>query len=317
MLQGLEPRPYRDERDLARMRDLLVEGRRSANGSYYAHVGDLDWWLFYPSEAHEWQEILFLWDYTDAQVGLRGWALLSPEWRAFDVFVHPRERGGQQTAGMYTWAEERLAGIVQASGGQDIRSMWVCEDDAVLVAHLERRGFARQEDHLVYHERSLESPIPAPALLQGYQVRPVAGEGELPLRAAASHAAFESKLPFEAYCQRYQRFMRSPAYDPARDLVVIAPDGRAAAFCVFWLDPANRVGLFEPVGRTRLTAGRAWGKRSCWMGCGGCRRAACGRRGVRRERQPAALALYRAAGFQQVDRSEPIQKDFNVCSYGY
>ena len=31
-------------------------------------------------------------------------------------------------------------------------------------------------------------------------------------------------------------------------MMVVAPDGRCAAFCLFWLDPVNQVGLFEPVG---------------------------------------------------------------------
>jgi ribosomal protein S18 acetylase RimI-like enzyme len=291
------------------MRELLIEGRKSANGSYYIHVGDLDWWLFYPPAAHEWQEILFLWDHPDAQVGLRGWALLSPEWRAFDAFVHPRERGSQQAAGMYTWAEERLAEIVRAGGGQEIRSMWVLEGDTLLAAHLEGRGFARQEEHLVYHERSLESPIPDLALPQGYRVRPVAGESELALRAAASHAAFESKLPFEAYCQRYQRFMRSPVYDPARDLVVIGPDGSAAAFCVFWLDPANRVGLFEPVGTHPAYRQQGLGKAVLLEGLR--RMGACGMRTAAvcaESDNPAALALYRSVGFQAADRIRTYSK---------
>lgn len=309
MLWEIEPRPYRDERDLVRMRELLVEGRRSANGTYYAHVGDLDWWLFYPSVAHEWQEILFLWAEPGSGGRLRGFALLSPEWRAFDVFVHPQERGGQRAAGMHIWAEERLAGIVRAGGGQDIRSMWVLEEDTVLVAHLEGRGFVRQEEHLVYHERSLESPIPDPALPQGYRVRPVAGESELALRAAASHAAFTSQLPFEAYCQRYLGFMRSPAYDTARDLVVVAPDGRAAAFCVFWLDPANRVGLFEPAGTHPAFRQQGLGKAVLLEGLRlmqalGMRTAVV----CAESDNPAALALYRSAGFRVASRIRTYTK---------
>ncbi len=41
---------------------------------------------------------------------------------------------------------------------------------------------------------------------------------------------------------------QSPVYDCEHDIIVVAPDGRVAAFCVFWLDPVNKVGLFEPVG---------------------------------------------------------------------
>jgi ribosomal protein S18 acetylase RimI-like enzyme len=42
--------------------------------------------------------------------------------------------------------------------------------------------------------------------------------------------------------------MRSPVYEDERDMVVTAPGGRIAAFCIYWLDPVNKVGNFEPVG---------------------------------------------------------------------
>ena len=64
------PRPYRKEEDLQRMLDLLVEGRRAATGTYYVHTGDLKWWLYYPSEARDWREAIFLWDQPDG--GLLG-----------------------------------------------------------------------------------------------------------------------------------------------------------------------------------------------------------------------------------------------------
>ena len=95
--------------------------------------------------------------------------------------------------------------------------------------------------------RSLEA-LPEPRLPPGYTTRSVAGIHEAQLRAAASHAAFESELPFEDYWPRYLRFMQSPLYPAGQDLVIVAPDGRVAAFCICWLDPANRAGLIEPLG---------------------------------------------------------------------
>ncbi len=45
---------------------------------------------------------------------LNGWALLSPEWRTFDVFVRPQERGGALAEEMYTWAEEQITSALCA-----------------------------------------------------------------------------------------------------------------------------------------------------------------------------------------------------------
>ena len=42
--------------------------------------------------------------------------------------------------------------------------------------------------------------------------------------------------------------MRSPVYCHNLDIVAIAPDGQIGAFCIVWMDPVNKVGLFEPVG---------------------------------------------------------------------
>ncbi len=42
-------------------------------------------------------------------------------------------------------------------------------------------------------------------------------------RAAASHAAFESSRPIEAYIESYRNFTKSPVYAPERDVVIVAP----------------------------------------------------------------------------------------------
>lgn len=42
--------------------------------------------------------------------------------------------------------------------------------------------------------------------------------------------------------------MTKPGYQPEREIVAEAPDGRIAAFAVYWVDERNRVGHFEPVG---------------------------------------------------------------------
>ena len=46
----------------------------------------------------------------------------------------------------------------------------------------------------------------------------------------------------------YRRVMRTPGFDQARELVVVAPDGQLAAFLVYWPDRVSKSGLFEPVG---------------------------------------------------------------------
>ena len=297
------PRPYRDKQDLERMKTLLILGRQAANGTYYVHTGDLDWWLYYPSVQREWSEIIFLWEGSRPDEQLNGWALLSPEWRAFDVFVHPQERGSVRAAEMYIWAEEQIACLIKSDGGKDIRTMWVSEDDIFLVSHLVQHGFERSEDYTFYFERSLAELLPAISLPAGFQVRSVAGEDDGQKRAMASHAAFGSDKPFEVYWPRYQRFMRSSAYIPGLDLVTVALDGRYASFCICWLDPVNHVGLFEPIGTHPDFQSLGLGKTVMMEGlhrmqANGMQTAIVGAESD----NPAAQSLYRSIGFQAVNK---------------
>ena len=85
----MQARPYEGLQDLYAMLDLLAEGRKANNGTYYVHRGDLQWWLFYTDTPEEvWHPSIRL-DYEDDC--LRGFTLLSFPEKAFDVFdIHNR-----------------------------------------------------------------------------------------------------------------------------------------------------------------------------------------------------------------------------------
>jgi ribosomal protein S18 acetylase RimI-like enzyme len=240
----MHPRPYRDYGDFDKMRHILIEGRKASTGTYYVHVGDVNWWLFYPDQSAEFAQRIYLWEDRD---DVLGWCLLTPAECALDVFVHPRLRGTAQAEQMFLWAEERLAAMVKAEGKDRLEVFWVFETDDWRAPFVESRGYTKKnaDPHFM---RSLADPIPSPTLPEGYGVRSSAGEQEAEARARASYGAFQSKWELDKYIQRRLSFMRSPVYEDERDMVVTAPDGRIAAFCIYWLDPVNKVGLFEPVG---------------------------------------------------------------------
>jgi len=48
--------------------------------------------------------------------------------------------------------------------------------------------------------------------------------------------------------EKHRNVMKSATYRADLDLVVEAPDGSFAAYCLVWFDERNRFGLFEPVG---------------------------------------------------------------------
>ena len=108
---------------------------------------------------------------------------------------------------------------------------------------LEQLGFeAQKADHIVA-KRSFGN-IPEVQLPEGFIIRSVAGQHEAQLVANVHSGAFGSNWT-EA---NYLKVMRTPGFDPQRELVVVAPDRRFAAFVVLWFDPISQTGYFEPVG---------------------------------------------------------------------
>lgn len=298
-------RPYQGERDLEKMESILTTGRKAANGAYYVHVGDLHWWMFY-TDSDSRQARICLWEWD---AGLMGWSLLSPDWRTFDVFVRPEMHGRALEAKIMMWAEERLSHTVQLLGGEDIRMMWVNENDALRIRWLEMRGFTNSPEFMWTMSCSLDDPLPETRLPRGYRVRSVSGEQEVRSRAAASHGAFGSSLAFEDYWPRMLRFMRSPVYHGDLDLVTVAPDGRFASFCIVWPDSVTKVGLFEPVGTHPDFRRKGLGKA---VVVEGLRRLKA--RGMKQaivcaeHDNPAARKLYESAGFRAIHKLHTFKK---------
>jgi len=109
---------------------------------------------------------------------------------------------------------------------------------------LSRHGFHQTDLVSISMKRILSKPIPNPALPQGFQIRPVKGVEEAKAIASTHRAAFGTD-----YMTTENRLiiMNSSEYDPALDLVVVAPDGAIAAYCTCSTDPSG-LGTTDPVG---------------------------------------------------------------------
>jgi mycothiol synthase len=304
-----EPRLFSNHQDLDSMIELLVEGRKANNGSYYIHQGDLKWWLYYPPFERDYWDYIHLWDDPEKSGRLLGWALISPAWVGFDVYTQPELCGSLSAQTMYRWAEEQALRIARQDGKPTIYVLGIFHDDDFLDGYLKQRGY-RLGRGMVHMTRSLDLPIFPPHMSAGFEIRNCKGESEVLARARAQFGAFKSTATFERYLNRFTSFMRSPVYDPDLDIVAGAPDGQVGAFCIVWTDPINRVGLFEPVGTHPEFQRKGLGKAVMKAGLRRLQE-----RGMRSaivstfEDNLAAIKLYESVGFQIVNRLGTYEKD--------
>jgi hypothetical protein len=112
------------------------------------------------------------------------------------------------------------------------------------IAFLEQHAFNQMQDTTVRLIRPLSEAIPAPELPAGFHIRPILGKQEAEAVAAMHRAAFGTD-----YMTTENRLiiMNTSGYDPALDLVVIAPDGSIAANCICSVGEQEKIGFTDPV----------------------------------------------------------------------
>ncbi len=96
--------------------------------------------------------------------------------------------------------------------------------------------------------RALDGPLQAVPLPPGFQVRALAEHGEEQARAAAEREVWLPYTVGNISGDDYAALMRLPGYDRELDIVAVGPDGVITAYANCWLDPANWIGDFGPVG---------------------------------------------------------------------
>lgn len=240
----MQVRPCTQPGDFDQMRRILIDGLRASPDSGYVHLGDLNWWLFYLLGDCDLDEIAYLWQ--DASGLTLGWSLFSPRYSAFDLFVRPEIRQDvPRIEKMLRWTEQQAARIARQRHESYLYNLWVFEDDRTRMDLLEKCGFTRDTDYLMYFlVHPLES-LAAPQVPDGFALRHVEGEQDIPSRAAAHRAAFQSGgLTSEAY----RDFQHAPDYRADLDRVAVSPEGKVVAYVMGWLDADNRIGELEPIG---------------------------------------------------------------------
>jgi ribosomal protein S18 acetylase RimI-like enzyme len=249
---------------------------------------------------------VFLWETPDGKLA----AVLNPEGtgEAF-LQIHPDFRSPELEVSMMSVAETQFA-TTRPGGKQHLR-LWAHANDTLRRDILQKRGYSLQGNPEFQRRRSMEIPISAVPLTEGYTFRSQGDESELPARSWASWKAFHPDEPEEKYqgWEWYRNVKLAPLYQHNLDLVAATPSGEIAAFCTLWFDELTRTAAFEPVGTHPDHQRKGLGK--ALMTEGLRRVEALGATLVTvNSASEVAGALFASVGFTEYDLSEPWQKEW-------
>lgn len=218
-------RLYADANDLTRIIDLLFRVRAPARIAAYPAPADL-------------RELLAV---PDLQANTRLWETESGRLCAFALvdayhnllFEFEGDIAGPDLpAELIQWGVEcrRRQPMVE---GEPVTLDFCCRaEDEERLTLLTQHGFTRQPTCTLRLTRSLHDPIPEPTLPAGFTLRPTTGQDEVEAWVALHRAAFGTE---HMTIEERSAMLSGPDYDPELDLVVVAPDGRLAAYCVCWI----------------------------------------------------------------------------------
>lgn len=201
---------------------------------------------------------------------------------------------------MQEWERALDDGAPLADGKDRILQLDAFDGDEARIAFLEANGFTATEHFGYYLHRSLDTPIPASSLPDGWRIRHVE-EAELEARVAVHRDSWHRS----SFTREQHLAVRSiEVFDAELDLVAESPDGEFASCAIGWVDERLGVGSFEPVGTPPAWRRRGLGREVQYEGLR--RMKAKGMHSVKigtagfNER---ALGLYTSCGFALVDQN--------------
>ncbi len=298
-------RTYQSEDDYWRIRQFLRDvSLLNDRHDYSWPLLRWDYWVWHVNMniCHlQLEEVVTLWE-ADGQIV----AMLNPDSPGEAYFqVHPAYRHLVSLSDMLDVAEQKLF-KTNETGKKDLLA-WVNESDAKTKALFAERGYARSRfkaEHM--RSRSFTQPVPEPVPPEGYTVRALGDENELPARSWLSWKAFHPDEPDEKYqgWEWYKNVQRIPLYRRDLDIVAVAPDEELAAFCTVWFDDVTRTAVFEPVGTHPEHQKRGLGKAVMSEGLRRAQRLGATLATVS-SYSDGAHALYHSMGFTGFDLLEP------------
>ena len=150
----------------------------------------------------------------------------------FGFSIHPQVRNQGLEAEIIHWAED-LARQVARDRQKSVKLRSGCRTNhPERMTLLEAHGFTAERT-FYRMQRSLTTPIPAPQLPEGFQVRCLHGDSEVEAWVEAFNQSFIDHWNFRPLTVEQRRhWMTAPDYVPDADLVAVAADGTIASLCL-------------------------------------------------------------------------------------
>jgi len=304
-------RRFERDNDYWRIRDFLrevflINGRRELSWQAYR----FDYWRWHGilnMKDGTLETDVFIWETPDGGMA----AVLNREapGSAF-LQVHPEFRSAELEDEMIGVAEDHLS--IPPSERRPALRIWTNAEDGLRQDVLKKRGYViwdRPDSKEYARWRPLDGPIPEVPVAEGYTVRALGGDDDIPARAFVSWRAFHPDESPEDYrgWEWYPNVQRAPLYRRDLDLVAVAPGGEFATFSTIWFDDVTRTGAFEPVGTAPEHQRRGLARAVLYEGLRRLRWIGATRAYVG-SYTPGAHGAYEAAGFDRYELLEPWMK---------
>lgn len=185
---------------------------------------------------------LALWTTPDG--ALMAFAFLQVPFASLHYGIHPNAHTAMLEDAIFAWGKERAATLAKTSGKEVRFHIWAAERHIATQERLAAHGFARQESYRLFFRQPLTALLPSPQLPPNFVARPLAGVNEVEAATTLLCEAFNINsvtVPWR------RRILQQPSYRPELDIVIVAPDGRLASFCLLWLHADGHTGQIEPM----------------------------------------------------------------------
>jgi GNAT superfamily N-acetyltransferase len=232
---------YAGGENLHRALRALMQWSNQVKEYNHVHKGDIGHRMFNGGLARGYDpsNIFYYWEDDSGEIiafaSIYGW------WDSFDLQVAPEYRFTDSHKAIFQWCEQATIDFAKRIGNTPKELVFeVCDDDTKYKDFVTALGYTDSKLALELTEHDLKSfpdaPMPA-----GFTIR-LATSDDLENMADVHNHSFTNKWNAELY----GKVFHAPHME--REFIVVAPDGRFAAFTNIWHDDINHSILFEPVG---------------------------------------------------------------------